>query len=253
MVAGVLTGLIGASGVMLVVPAFVMLGLSASESIGASLLIDAVASLVVSWTYYRNKNLKLREGAWIALGSVAGAQAGSLLSPFVPDMGLSGAFSAFLLVSAVIFWVKGAKGQLKLENALAERPPALLRLMKAHTVVSGLALGLGVGLISGLLGAGGGIMILFILVFVMGFPMHEGIGTSTFIMAITAASGAVGHAASGDLPLWPALLGALGTLVGGWLAARYANKVSNALLCKVAGVVFAALGVTMIIMQALGR
>jgi len=51
-VAGALTGLIGASGVMLVVPAFVMLGIATSDAIGASLFIDAVASLVVAWTYY---------------------------------------------------------------------------------------------------------------------------------------------------------------------------------------------------------
>ena len=40
-------------------------------------------------------------------------------------------------------------------------------------------LGLLVGIISGLLGAGGGVMILLILVFVMGYKMHEGVGTST--------------------------------------------------------------------------
>jgi len=47
-IAGIVTGLIGASGVMVVVPAFVMLGYATSEAIGASLFIDTIASLVVA-------------------------------------------------------------------------------------------------------------------------------------------------------------------------------------------------------------
>lgn len=243
-----MTGLIGASGVMVVVPALVILGYPASGAIGASLFIDTVASLVVAWTYYQSDNLNLTHGFWIALGSVVGAQVGSLVSPSVPDTGLSGAFGIFLLVSAVIFWFRGRKGIIPAAGGGQEgsRPSRLLKTLRANIVVSGLSLGFFVGVISGLLGAGGGVMILLILVFVMQYRLHEGIGTSTLIMAVTAASGAAGHALSSDLPLKAALLGAAGTLIGGRLAAVFANRVGEKLLSRVVAGVFVVLAVVML-------
>jgi len=60
-------------------------------------------------------------------------------------------------------------------------------------------------------------MILLILVFLLEYSMHEGVGTSTFIMAFTAASGAIGHAFTGNLPLEAAVLSGLGTVIGAGL------------------------------------
>jgi len=121
--------------------------------------------------------------------------------------------------------------------------------LRANVVVSGLLLGFLVGVVSGLLGAGGGVMILLILVFVMQYTMHEGIGTSTLIMAFTAASGTIGHAITSHLPLKAAIFGAIGTLVGGRLAATFANKVDDKVLSKVVGGIFAVLAVVMFITQ----
>ncbi|MDK2902820.1 MAG: uncharacterized protein PWQ93_739 [Clostridiales bacterium] len=248
-IAGIVTGLIGASGVMVVVPALVMLGYATSDAIGASLFIDTIASLVVAWTYYQNKNLNLKQGVWIAIGSVGGAQIGSLISPLIPDAGLNSAFSIFLVITAIIFWFRGAKGGAADVTAddTAVQQSGILKLLRSNVIISGLLLGILVGIISGLLGAGGGVMILLILVFVMRYNMHEGIGTSTLIMAFTAASGTIGHAISSNLPLKAAIYGAIGTLIGGRFAARFANRVNEKVLSRVVGGVFAVLAVTMLI------
>ncbi|MEL7668829.1 MAG: sulfite exporter TauE/SafE family protein [Actinomycetota bacterium] len=250
LVAGAVTGLIGASGVMVIVPGLTLLGYSAAGAIGASLSADAIASLVVAWTYYQNKNLNLTQGWWIVLGSVAGAQIGSVLSPRIPDVGLGNAFGIFLLVTAVVFWVRGARGIKPGEpdsETEEHAPSGFVAALRRHVVASGIGLGLLVGIMSGVLGAGGGVMILLILVFVMGYKMHEGVGTSTLIMAFTAASGAIGHAMTGDLPLRAAAVASLGTVVGGRVAARYANRVNEAVLSKVVGAVFGLLGVAMVV------
>lgn len=251
-VAGVVTGLIGASGVMVIVPALTILGYATSDAIGASLFIDTIASLVVAWTYYQNKNVNLKQGIWIAVGSVSGAQLGSMISPSIPDLGLSSAFSVFLVITALIFWFRGARGAVPDLSSneggdAAAHQSRILKLLRSNPVVSGLLLGILVGIVTGLLGAGGGVMILLILVFVMQYGMHEGIGTSTLIMAFTAASGAIGHAISSDLPLEAAIYGAIGTVIGARLAARFANRVNEAVLSKVVGGVFAALAVMMLI------
>jgi len=247
LVAGNVTGLIGASGVMVVVPAFILLGYPPAGAIGASLFIDAVASLVVAWTYWQHKNLAVKEGIWIALGSMAGAQAGSYLADLIPPVGLSSSFNVFLAISAVILWIYGKRtiAPDAEEMVSKSRMRGLIEALRSRPRIFGAALGAVVGVISGMLGAGGGIMILLILIFVMRFGMHEGIGTSTLIMAFTAASGTIGHAVAGNLPIGLALVGSAGTVIGGRIAAAYANKVDEKALSKLAAILFAALSVVM--------
>lgn len=247
LIAGIVTGLIGASGVMVIVPGLVLLGYSTFDAIGASLFADTMASLVVSWTYYQAGNLNLKQGWWIAVGSILGAQIGSFISPHISEGGLGGSFGIFLLLTAVVFILRGYRRQPVLEaGEEAGEPNIFVRMLRKNVVISSLLLGTLVGIISGLIGAGGGVMILLILVFLLQYKMHEGIGTSTFIMAFTAASGAIGHAITGNLPLLVAILSALGTVVGGRIAARFANRVNERVLSYAVGAVFAILGIVML-------
>jgi uncharacterized membrane protein YfcA len=250
-VAGIITGQIGASGVMVIVPGLIMLGYSTFDAIGVSLFADTIASLIVAWTYYQHGNLNLKQGWWIAIGSVLGAQIGSFISPHIPEIGLSNSFGIFLVITALIFWRRGNKKVListNEEQAINKnKKNNILGLFKRNVTISGILLGLFIGIITGLLGAGGGVMILLILVFVMDYRMHEGIGTSTLIMAFTAASGAIGHALTGNLPHEAAICAALGAVVGGRISARYANKVNAAILSKIVGTIFAILGIIMLI------
>lgn len=71
----------------------------------------------------------------------------------------------------------------------------------------------------------------------MGYKIHEGIGTSMLIMAFISASSALGHAMTGNLPLEAAVYSALDTVLGGKIAARYTNKVKEAILNKIVGIV----------------
>ncbi|MDC7228267.1 MAG: sulfite exporter TauE/SafE family protein [Spirochaetales bacterium] len=251
LLAGNITGIIGASGVMIVVPVFIILGYSPAASIGASLFIDTIASLIVAWTYHQHDNLVIRDGIWIAAGSILGAQAGSYLSILIPTASLSNSFSIFLLISAVFLWLNG-KRRISDEEPGFMRNPGIRRTLlfvRSHSRLFGIVLGLLVGIISGFFGAGGGIMILFILIFVMGFSMHEGIGTSTLIMAFTAASGAAGHLATGDLPIKIAVFGTIGTVIGSRLSAKYANRVNEQILSKAGAILFGLLGLFLIFMD----
>jgi uncharacterized membrane protein YfcA len=250
LIAGIITGQIGASGVMVIVPGLIMLGYSTFDAIGVSLFVDTVASLMVAWTYYQNGNLNLKQGWWIALGSVVGAQIGSFISSYIPEIGLSNSFGIFLIVTALIFWRRGNKVMIpKAEDPTANQKTKnkLLVMLRTNVIISGITLGLLIGIVTGLLGAGGGVMILLILVFVMDYKMHEGIGTSTLIMAFTAASGAIGHALTGNLPRGVALCGALGALIGGRISARLANRVNEAILSKIVGTMFGILGIIMLL------
>jgi len=78
---GGVTGLIGSSGVLIVVPALTLLfGLSIHVAIGTSLAVDVIASIILSIIYFRMGNVELKLGLGLALGAVVGAQVGSRIA-----------------------------------------------------------------------------------------------------------------------------------------------------------------------------
>lgn len=100
-----------------------------------------------------------------------------------------------------------------------------------------------VGFICGFIGAGGGMMMLLILTSVLGYELKTAVGTSVFIMAFTALTGAASHFAIGGAPdLWVLALCVLSTLLWARIAARFANKASAATLNRATGVVLVVLG-----------
>lgn len=235
--AGVLTGMMGSSGVMAVVPGLILLGYSAHHAIGVSLSVDMFASVIVSWTYYRSRRVNWRQGLWIALPAILGAQIGSRLSVYIPDIGLSGGFGIFLIISAVIFWRNGTQHNLQaLQNSSISQ-----RLSRWPMGIS-IVIGLSLGIISGVFGVGGGMLFMFALL-LLGFELHLAIGTSTLIMALTTASGAIGYMMQGNFPYMAMAGASIGTVISGFFAARIANKMSDQLLGKAIAVVYGVLGV----------
>lgn len=88
-------------------------------------------------------------------------------------------------------------------------------------------------------------MILLILIFVLGFPIHLAIGTSSLLMTITTLSGAIGYAMQGNIRLLPGLVLGISAAGSGVLSATFANRVDEQVLSKVVGAVFMLLGVVM--------
>ena len=244
--AGAVTGLIGASAVTFAVPILVTFAsLSAYEAIGASLLVDVIASLVAAWVYHRHGRLRIRPALIIAAAAVVGAQLGSWLSTHLPDAHLG-------VITAVIILTTGVRMAFRPESLLpSARGQARLAKLPISTstlhLITGLVGGLIVGMFCGIYGAGGGVSILFLLVFAMGFSPHEAIGTSVLVMAFTAASGAAGHAIHGTLPWVLAGLATGGAIVGALSASAIANRCNERLLARIAGVTFTVLAAAMLV------
>ena len=248
--AGIMVGIMGGSGVMVVVPMLtLLLSFSVHTAIGTSLLIDVIATVVTSVIYHRHKNIYIKPGLWIALGSVAGAQAGSLFADMIPTLGMSNLFGFMLIPMGIMFWIRGVRptpGGLK--NNDSENTSKLPVQTKKQQLIA-LGLGFFVGIMCGLFGAGGGAMILMILIFVLRYPVHVAVGTSSFIMMITAASGTVGYVIHGNIDIYAALIASVPTLLTAFLGAKIANRVSEKTLGRIIGVVLTILGVIMITTQ----
>lgn len=242
------TGLIGASAVTFAVPILVTFAsLSAYEAIGASLLTDVVASLVAAWVYHRHGRLRVRPALLIAAAAAVGAQLGSWLSTHLPDAHLGAITAIIILTTGVRFAVRPESFlPSKFARDLLSRLPLSTKTLH---LIFGLVGGLVVGLFCGMYGAGGGISILFLLVYAMDFSPHEAIGTSVLVMAFTAASGAAGHAIHDALPWGVSGIAAVGGVVGAFGAAAIANRCHELRLARVAGVTFTALAILMLVSQ----
>ncbi|MBN1364603.1 MAG: sulfite exporter TauE/SafE family protein [Syntrophaceae bacterium] len=242
--AGLTTSLTGASAVMIIVPVLNMfLHFSMSQSIGTSLMVDTLASAFISYTYYRHGNTDIKSGIWVILGSVLGAQVGVAVAVLhVPDKGLGCLFGICLVIMGIVMWRHGLK-----KETITNMFGNVLKFKNySFQVLLSMVLGFIVGIITGMLGTGGGIMILLILIFVLKFNLQKAIGTATFMMAVTAFSGTIGYGYHGEVNLLTGLVLASGAVTAGVVGARFANRIEEKILTKVAALVFILLGIVMI-------
>ncbi len=114
--------------------------------------------------------------------------------------------------------------------------------------VQSVVCGVIIGFICGFIGAGGGMMMLLILTSILGYELKTAVGTSVFIMAFTAFTGAASHFAIGGMPdLWCLIFCVLSTLLWARVAALFANKASAITLNRATGIVLAVLGAAIMI------
>ncbi|MDD3735178.1 MAG: sulfite exporter TauE/SafE family protein [Candidatus Pacebacteria bacterium] len=243
---GLVTGLTGASGVMVVVPLLtVFLDFPIHKAIGTSLMVDIMAPLSISYIYFKHGNIDIKSGIWIAVGSIFGAQLGATFAAGTPELGLSGAFGIFMIIMGVVIYKKG----LNQESIVKKMKKVVKFETEKQKIITALILGILIGIMTGIFGAGGGGMILIILIFVLNFPLRVAIGTSALIMAITALSGTIGYALHGNIQPIAGLILGISAAGSGVVSARFANKINEQILSKVVGIIFIILGVIMSILN----
>ena len=114
--------------------------------------------------------------------------------------------------------------------------------------------GMIIGFICGFIGAGGGMMMLLILTSVLGYELKTAVGTSVFIMAFTAFTGAVSHFAIGGIPditVW--ILCIIFTFIWARIAAAFANKASTKTLNRATGIILVILGIVVMMFSLLAK
>ena len=114
-------------------------------------------------------------------------------------------------------------------------------------ILSYLGVGLTVGILSALLGIGGGVLLVPALLFIWACSMHTAIGTSLAVIAVGSLAAAMRHFMLGnvDLPLAGAL--AVGMVVGAFfIGAPLAEMLPGEILKKIFGVLLVVVGLRMI-------
>lgn len=227
--AGIGTGFAGMSAAAIVGPLLtVFLGVPAYQAIGIGLASDVLASAVSAWTYKRNKNLDVKHSL-VLLGTVlVMTVVGSLVASHLPEQAMSGTTQFAMIAVGLRFILKPVTTTKEQMEAIGDRE----RIVKA--IIGGVI----VGFICGFVGAGGGMMLLFVLTSFLGYQMHMAVGTSVFIMSFTALTGGISHFVIGGAPdILCLVLCIVFTLIWARIAAVIANKASAITLNRVVGVV----------------
>lgn len=212
---GVALGLLGGGGSILTVPILVYVaGQDTKTAIATSLVVVGVTSAVGAISHARAGRVRWRTGLLFGAAGMVGAYGGGRLAAFIPDTVLLVAFGLMMAATAVAM--------------LRRRPEPSTR--EAHEEVPlGRVLvdGVVVGLVTGLVGAGGGFLVVPALALLGGLPMSVAVGTSLVVIAMKSMAGLLGylHSVSIDWSLALAVTTAAiaGTVVGG----RLTSKVSQ--------------------------
>ena len=232
--AGLGTGFAGMSAAAVISPMLItFLGMEPYSAVGIALASDVLASAVSAYTYWKNKNLDIRNGLIMMVTVLAFTVVGSWVSSHVPGNTM-GSFSTFMtLLLGVKFIVK----------PVMTTKESMGQVSAGKRAVQSVVCGMVIGFICGFVGAGGGMMMLLILTSVMGYELKTAVGTSVFIMTFTALTGAVSHFAIGGAPdVWCLVFCVLSTLLWARIAARFANRAKPETLNRATGVVLVILG-----------
>jgi uncharacterized membrane protein YfcA len=216
LVIGVVLGMLGGGGAILMLPMLVYaVGLEPKAAIASSLFVVGTTSVAGVAIHARAGLVRWKVGGMFGAAAMAGAFGGGRLAAFVPGRALLVLFGAVMVITATAM-LRGRKGE------GAERSD--LRLGRA------LALGASVGVLSGLVGAGGGFLIVPALTLFGGLAMREAIGTSLFVIALQSFAGFAGHVTHVELG-WTLLLVVSATaFAGSVLGAKLGAKLSPAVL-----------------------
>jgi uncharacterized protein len=228
---GILSGMFGIGGAVVSTPALRLLGVPPLEAVGSTLPSILPSSISGSYRYNREGLINRRVFLVTAAFGVGSSVLGSLLSREVPGDG----HLLMLLTAALVAytaWRTAFPSQRTVE--LGE---AGIRTDWWRCAVIGLA----AGLLSGLLGIGGGILMVPAFAAWLGLPLKETIATSLACVGVLAIPGTLTHWALGEVDWFFAIALTIGVIPGAQVGAHFTINTSDRRLRLTVGGMLAAI------------
>jgi uncharacterized protein len=259
-VAGFVGALFGLGGGVLIIPFLTLVeGVPVPLAVGASIVSVVATSSASAATYVQDRLTNLRLGMFLEIGTVAGAITGAFVALYLSASALFILFGLILLYATII--MIRARGIDFPANVKPDRISRILalgnqyedhslnRVVKYEVTRTPLTvfIGYAAGIVSGLLGVGGGIINVPTMNLVSKVPVKVASATSNFMIGVTAAASASVYLLRGDVhPLLaaPLIIG----VAGGALIGTRVLKVTPPTRMKVAfGILLAAISLLMIL------
>lgn len=239
-VIGLSLGVLGGGGSILTVPILVYVaGFDAKEAIAASLFVVGVTSAVSVFSHARGGRVMWRTGLIFGAAGMAGAFVGGLLGGHIPGQILLIAFAVMMVATSVAM----LRGRKKKSDADA---PVKHELPLGRVLLDGAV----VGLVTGLVGAGGGFLVVPALALLGGLPMSIAVGTSLVVIAMKSFAGLAGYLTTVQLD-WGITLGVTAAAIAGTvIGSKLAGRIPEEALRKAFGWFVLAMGTFVLIQQA---
>ncbi|SCF11359.1 hypothetical protein GA0070558_12935 [Micromonospora haikouensis] len=234
---GVSLGLLGGGGSILAVPLLVYVAdLPAKEAIATSLLVVGATSAVGVLPHARAHRVRWRTGLVFGLAGMTGAYAGGRLAAYVPAAVLLTGFALMMLATAVAM-IRGRRD--------AGDRPVPHELPVPRVILDGVV----VGLVTGLVGAGGGFLVVPALALLGGLPMPVAVGTSLVVIAMKSFAGLAGYLSTVSIDWGLAAAVTAAAVVGSLAGGRLAGRVPEAVLRRAFGWFVVVMGVFVLAQQ----
>ncbi|MEU8162118.1 sulfite exporter TauE/SafE family protein [Micromonospora parva] len=228
---GVSLGLLGGGGSILAVPLLVYVAdLPAKEAIATSLLVVGATSLVGVIPHVRAHRVRWRTGLIFGLAGMTGAYAGGRLAGLIPAGILLTGFAVMMLATAVAM----IRGRREAAGTVVPHELPVPRVILDGVVV---------GLVTGLVGAGGGFLVVPALALLGGLPMPVAVGTSLVVIAMKSFAGLAGYLAGVDINWGPAAAVTVAAVAGSLAGGRLTERIPADILRKAFGWFVVVMGV----------
>jgi uncharacterized membrane protein YfcA len=212
MLIGISLGFFGGGGSILTVPLLVyVFGLETKTAIASSLLIVGSASVFGALHHWRAGNIHLRTGLVFGSAGMAGAYMGGRAGAYIDGTLLLLLFAAMMVLTSIAMW-RGRRDP----QEPASREPAIRPLLLQ---------GFGVGVFTGLVGAGGGFLIVPALTLWAGLTMPVAVGTSLLIIVMKSVAGFAGYWNHVQVDVVLVGLVAASAIVGSFVGSRLVHRV----------------------------
>ncbi len=182
----------GKGGGSLYTPVLVMLGMAVGPAISTALFLNLVTALTATIVFRRNKLVDTRFCMVFLPGTVLGSLLGAVLSAMAPKNLLLGIFSVFLYAVGFLLFLS-SKEKEKAGQAVKELTPRILVVITLFSF--------GVGVLSSLIGVGGGLIIFPFLVLYMKYGAQMAAGANSLIVTVSSLVGTIGHFTLGHVDI----------------------------------------------------
>lgn len=250
-VVGLLTGMIGVGGGFLTTPILIFYGIPPAVAVASATTQITGTSVSGVLAHRQRKGVDYRMGAVIIAGGLLGALVGGVLFRLLQESGQIDTVIALLYVlllgsigilmaresAAALGIVKGGdpdKKAIRRHNPLIAMLPMRWRFYRSGLYISPLApllLGFVSGMLTVLLGVGGGFIVVPAMIYLLGMSAQVVVGTSLLqILFVTAATTLVHATTTKSVDIVLAVLLLIGSVIGAQFGARFAQQVKPELL-----------------------
>ena len=259
---GVLGAMLGMGGGTIMVPLLIfLLKVPIHIASGASIIAVVATSSAAAVSYVREEMTNMRLGMFLELATTIGAVTGAFLIAVMSEAALRIIFGLSLLYAAGTMFLQSRK----MERSWARKPNDAIadRLhlggnyfdsVRNESITYGVSntpvtfiISYVAGIVSGLLGIGGGGIKVPAMNAVAGVPMKVAVATSNFMIGVTAAASALVYIRNGYCDAFLTAPVVLGTLLGAFIGARLIKQVRGVDLKKIFVAVLLVLGLRMIL------